>query len=63
MNEKTLSLSKIPGKISPATTSSASSTECFAICAKQEITCLFNFASLLLINGARYTIVLASTTA
>jgi hypothetical protein len=37
-----LSLYKILGKISASTTTSASSTACLEILAKQEQTCLFN---------------------
>ena len=44
----------ILGNISASTTTSAKSTVCFAICAKQLHTCLFNYASGCEISAAKY---------
>jgi len=53
---------RILGKISASTTTSASSTACFEIWARQLHTCLFSYASLSLISEAKNGTAPASTT-
>mmetsp|Transcript_30569 Transcript_30569/g.97547 ORF Transcript_30569/g.97547 Transcript_30569/m.97547 type:complete len:376 (+) Transcript_30569:552-1679(+) len=54
---------RIFGKISASTTTSARSTECLAICARQPQTWRFSLASGCAMSGARYATEPASTTA